>query len=92
MTELVIWPAYIDSTKSRSEGRRVPRDVAVEEPDAREVAKAVKQVGYEPTYEPDKRYPRSWWEAGRVTVDADDEKDDVLRAVAAYVGAMRGES
>ncbi|MFP4632281.1 MAG: signal recognition particle subunit SRP19/SEC65 family protein [Halobacteriales archaeon] len=93
MTETVIWPAYIDSTKTRSEGRRVPVDAAVESPTAEEIARAVKQVGYEPTYEPDKRYPRSWWEdTGRVTVEADDSKDDVLRAVTAYVDAMRGEA
>ncbi len=92
MTETVIWPAYIDASKSRDEGRRVPMDVAVDSPDAKEIAKAVKQVGYDFEYEADKSYPRSWWEdTGRVTVDADDSKDDVLRAVAAYLDAMRSE-
>jgi signal recognition particle subunit SRP19 len=90
MPEHVIWPAYIDSSKTRSDGRRVPRDVAVDSPSAAEVANAAKQVGYEPEYEPDKQYPRSWWEErGRVTVDTDDAKPDVLRAVAAYVDVMR---
>ncbi len=92
MTETVIWPAYLDSSKSRGQGRRVPEDVGVDSPDAKEIAKAVKQVGYDFEYEADKRYPKSWWEdTGRVTVDADDSKDDVLRAVAAYLDAMRGE-
>jgi len=90
MSETIIWPAYIDSSKSRSEGRRLPRDVAVDSPSAAEVANAAKQVGYEPEYEPEKQYPRSWWEGGgRVTVDTDDSKDDVLRAVAAYVDVLR---
>jgi signal recognition particle subunit SRP19 len=93
MPEYIIWPAYIDSSKTRSEGRRVPTDVAVDSPRAAEVANAAKQVGYEPEYEPDKRYPRSWWEKrGRVTVDTDDAKPDVLRAVAAYVDVLREEA
>jgi len=90
MPEYVIWPSYLDSSKTRGEGRRVPRDVAVESPSAAEVANAAKQVGYEPEYEPDKSYPRSWWEdRGRVTVETDDEKPDVLRAVSAYVEVLR---
>ena len=92
MSEYVIWPAYIDSSKTRSDGRRVPADVAVDSPSAAEVANAAKQVGYEPEYEPNKQYPRSWWEeSGRVTVETDDSKPDVLRAVAAYVDVLREE-
>lgn len=90
MPEMIIWPAYLDASKSRGEGRRLPKDVAVDNPNAAEVANAAKQVGYEPEYEPDKRYPRSWWEGrGRVTVETDEDKSDVLRAIAVYVEAMR---
>jgi signal recognition particle subunit SRP19 len=90
MPEHIIWPAYLDSSKSRSEGRRIPREAAVEKPSAAEVANAAKQVGYEPKYEPEKQYPRSWWEkSGRVTVETDDSKDDVIRAVAVYVDVLR---
>jgi signal recognition particle subunit SRP19 len=93
MPEIIIWPAYLDSSKSRGEGRRLPHDVAVDSPSAAEVANAAKQVGYEPEYEPEKQYPRSWWEMrGRVTVETEDKKPDVLRAVAAYVDVLREEA
>jgi signal recognition particle subunit SRP19 len=93
MPEYVIWPAYLDSSKSRSEGRRIPRDVAVDSPSAAEVANAAKQVGYEPEYEPQKQYPRTWWEnRGRVRIETDEDKGDVLRAVAAYVDVLREET
>lgn len=53
----------------------------------------MRQIGYDPVVETDKKYPRSWWEAkGRVRLDADDSKRDVLRAVAAYIDAMRQET
>ncbi|MFB6282644.1 MAG: signal recognition particle subunit SRP19/SEC65 family protein [Halobacteria archaeon] len=92
MSEVVIWPAYLDSSKTRSEGRRIPKESGVSDPTLEEIAKAVKQVGYDPDVELDKDYPRSWWEEkGRVVAqDVDDSKKDVLRAVAVYVDAMRG--
>jgi len=91
--ERIVWPAYLDSSKTRGQGRRVPEDVAVDSPDAREVARAAKQVGYEIQYEPEKEYPRSWWEKkGRVTVETEEEKGEVLRAIAVYIDIIRDES
>ena len=92
MVEKVLWPAYVDATKTRGEGRRVALDLAVEEPSAEEVARAVRQVGYEAVVERDVAYPReSWTESGRVLVtDADDAaKSDLIQAAAAYVAALR---
>jgi len=93
MVENVIWPAYLDASLSRRDGRRVPLSLAVEEPTVDEVAQAVKQVGYDAVIERGKAYPRQGWrDSGRVLVkDADDAgKSDLLQAVAAYVGALRG--
>jgi len=91
MVENVIWPAALDANCSRSEGRRVSLDLAVEEPTVEEIAKAVQQVGYDAVVERDKRYPREYEARGRVLVqNADDAgKSDLLQAVAAYVGALR---
>ena len=91
MVENVIWPAYLDADLSRSEGRRVPQDLAVSEPAVGEVAEAVGQVGYDAVIERDKTYPREYEPRGRVLVkDADDaSKSDLLGAVAAYLGAIR---
>ena len=91
MVENVIWPVAFNAERSRSEGRRVPSDLAVTEPTVDELAKAVQQVGYDAVIERDKTYPRERVERGRVIVkDADDaSKSDLLGAVAAYVAALR---
>jgi len=91
MVENVIWPAALDAGRSRSEGRRVSRDLAVEEPDVDEIATAVQQVGYDAVIERDKTYPREYEQRGRVLVkNADDAtKSDLLGAVAAYLQALR---
>jgi signal recognition particle subunit SRP19 len=92
MVEKVLWPAYFDAAKSRNEGRRVAEEMAVEDPMVDEIAKAVQQVGYDAVIERDKAYSReNWNERGRVLVrNADDStKNDLIQAVAAYVGALR---
>jgi signal recognition particle subunit SRP19 len=91
MVENVIWPAYFDADRSRKQGRRVPRDLAIEEPEVDEIAQAVQQVGYDAVIERDKTYPREYEPRGRVLVqNADDAgKSDLLQAVAAYLQALR---
>jgi signal recognition particle subunit SRP19 len=91
MVENVIWPAYLDANLSRSEGRRVPEDLAVEEPTIEEIARAVKQVGYDIEVNRDKTYSREYEPRGQVLVkDAGDaSKSDLLQATAAYLGAIR---
>lgn len=92
MVENVIWPAALDSTLSRGEGRRVSLELAVEEPTVDEIATAVQQVGYDAVIEREMTYPREYEPRGRVLVqDADDaSKSDLLQAIGAYVTAIRG--
>ena len=91
MVENVIWPAYLDAALSRSGGRRVALDAAVEEPTVDEIAKAVQQVGYDAVIERDMTYPRENEQRGRVLVQGADDatKNDLVQAAAAYVGILR---
>jgi len=91
MVENVIWPAALDATRTRNEGRRVAEDLAVPEPTVEEIAKAVQQVGYDARIEREKTYPREYEPRGRVVVtNADDAtKSDLLGAVAAYLQVLR---
>ncbi|WP_152040289.1 signal recognition particle subunit SRP19 [Salinigranum salinum] len=91
MVENVIWPAYFDAALTRSEGRRVALDQAVEEPTVDELAKAVQQVGYDAVIERDKTYSREYEQRGRVLVQGADDasKNDLVQAVAAYVTILR---
>jgi len=92
MVENAIYPAYLDSECTRSEGRRVSTDLAVPEPTVEEIAKAVQQVGYDAVVERDVAYSREHHrERGRVLVkDAEDAtKNDIVQAAAAYVSALR---
>jgi signal recognition particle subunit SRP19 len=89
--ENVIWPAYVDAGLSRSEGRRVSLDAAVEDPTVEEIARAVQQVGYDAVVDREATYPREYEPRGRVLVQGADDasKNDVVQAVAAYVAILR---
>jgi signal recognition particle subunit SRP19 len=91
MVENVIYPAYLDADLSRSEGRRVPLDDAVEDPTVDEIARAVQQVGYDAVIERDVTYSREYEARGRVLVQGADDatKNDLVQAVAAYVNILR---
>ncbi|KAK0829154.1 signal recognition particle subunit [Friedmanniomyces endolithicus] len=69
-----IYPLYFDSTRSRTEGRRVAKEDAVANPLAREIVDALQWVGnlrgvpLKIVFEPDKGHPRDWANPGRVRV------------------------
>ena len=89
MVENVLWPAYFDAGLTRSEGRRVPTDLAVDEPTVDEIADAVQQVGYDAVIEREKAYSREFETRGRVLVKgADDTKNDLVQAIGAYVDLL----
>lgn len=92
MPDKILWTAYFDKEKTRREGRRVPLDLAVEEPTVDDIAQAVQQVGYDAVIDREMAYPREAYEArGRVIVRGADDaaKNDLVQAVGAYLQAIR---
>lgn len=90
--KLVIWPVYIDQTKSRSSGRIISRKNAVKEPHLNEIKEAAKHLGLNPEVEPEKAYPKSWWEvSGRVLIDDKGPKSVIAKQIALAIKKMRGQ-
>lgn len=80
---IVVWPAYFDSQRSRLEGRKVPKEIAVESPSIELIFAICKELGLDPVLEQDKRLPKSHWEkSGRVLIKKLDKKADVLLEIA----------
>lgn len=90
--KLVIWPVYIDQTKSRSSGRIISRKNAIKEPHLNEIKEAAIKLGLNPEVEPEKAYPKSWWEvSGRVLVDDKGPKSIIAKQIASAIKKMRGQ-
>lgn len=89
----VIWPVYLDSTKSRKQGRRIPRSIAVESPKLQEIEQATRLLGYVTQVKLDSAYPKMGWEKkGCVLVEKRDSKNKVLRKIAERINALRKEA
>lgn len=66
---LVIYPAYIDSTKTVAQGRCIPKNIAVEKPTLAEITSSLRKLGLLLLEEPDKCFSRDpVMEVGRVRV------------------------
>ncbi len=80
---IVLYPAYFDLGRSRTDGRRVAKRWAVDSPTVEEVMTAAKALGLEPQLDAEKAFPTSHWRhEGRVLVRADYFKTSVVQKVA----------
>jgi len=86
----IIWPVYIDSKKTKKDGRRIPKENAVPSPKLREISKAAVKLHLNPEVEKGKSYSRSWWESsGRVVVDKNTTKRETLIKISNMIKGMR---
>ncbi|MDQ1253683.1 MAG: signal recognition particle subunit [Euryarchaeota archaeon] len=90
--KLVIWPAYIDQTRTRDMGRIISLKNAVKEPQLNEIKEAARKLGLNPEVEPEKAYPKSCWEkSGRVLVDDTGPKSVIAKQIALYIKKIRNQ-
>ena len=85
----ILWPIYFDRRRSRGDGRRVAKEIAVPNASIEEIFKAAKKMGLNPQKE-DNSHPSRWWKReGRVVVDKVDKKTKILRELALEISKNR---
>jgi len=88
--EIVLWPAYFDLTKTRSQGRRVPRKLAKANPSVDDIAKALESLRVPYRIVPDAAYPRVPYERkGMILAKKVMPKNKILKEVAAKIESSR---
>ena len=88
--KLVFWPAYFDSEFSWTEGRRVPKILALRGVKADEVLKAAEDLDLRPLLEPGAAHPkRPWLRSGLILVDKTGAKSDLLKKTAQRIRLNR---
>ncbi|OFX15409.1 hypothetical protein A3K71_00175 [archaeon RBG_16_50_20] len=86
----VIWPANLDSTKSREEGRKLAKGLAVQAPRLEEINEAATRLSLEAEVAAGKSRPRSWWEkGGYVILPKNDARTTMLRSLASEIKKIR---
>ncbi len=91
--QIIIWPAYFDASKTRKEGRRVSKNLAVSSPKMSEIEEAVAALGLTNELVSDKGYPKApWSKPGMLLVEKDGSKEQVVKRIAKQLQKSRGEA
>jgi signal recognition particle subunit SRP19 len=90
--KIIIWPAYFDQTKTRKEGRRVSKDLAVPSPKILELQEAAQKTGLKFEAVADKGYPKTpWMKTGMLLVEKKGSKEQVISRIAKQLLKARTE-
>ena len=86
----VIWPANLDSTKSRKEGRKLAKGPALQIPRMEELRDAANQLSIEHEIVAGKSRPNAWWEkGGYLIVPKATPQSKLLRSLASEIRKQR---
>jgi signal recognition particle subunit SRP19 len=88
----IIWPAYFDSARTRKEGRRVPKSLAVQSPKVQEIEEAAEKLGLKHEVAAEADYPKTpWVETGMIMVEKKVSKEQTIRNIAKELLRIRSE-
>ena len=86
----VLWPSYLDSSKTRKEGRKVPKSNGVPNPSIAELQRAAEKLGMKPELEADAAYPSSSRvKTGKILVQKKGTKTQTVMRIAKEIVAIR---
>ncbi|MCL1978074.1 MAG: signal recognition particle protein Srp19 [Candidatus Bathyarchaeota archaeon] len=86
----IIWPVYFDVAKSKSEGRRVPKNMAVISPKILEIKEAADNLGLQNDINPTAGYPKTpWSKMGMLTVEKNEPKEQIILKLAAQLAKIK---
>jgi signal recognition particle subunit SRP19 len=91
--KFIIWPAYFDQTKTRKNGRRVTKSLAVQHPKIAEVTMAVEKLGLKHEVAAEAGYTKTpWLKTGKILVEKKGSKEQVIRKIANQLLKVRSEN
>lgn len=86
----VIWPAYFDQSKTRSEGRKIPKSQAQAAPKLEEIQRAAQKLDLQPEVRLELAYPaQSWQKTGMLLINKKGSKLECVRRIAKELAAQR---
>jgi signal recognition particle subunit SRP19 len=88
--KIILWSIYFDSNKTRADGRRVPKKLAVSAPKLEEIQRAAKRLGLQPEVVPGAAHPSSpWLKIGLLIVPKTESKDKTVKKIAEELCQLR---
>ena len=88
--KIIIWPCYFDATKTRKDGRRVPKSSAIPLPKILEIKQAAEELGFECEQVADSSYPKApWLKSGMLLVKKRENKNQIVGKIAKQLLKIR---
>lgn len=83
LDKAIIWPIYFDASKTRKNGRRVSKTLAVQSPKIDEIKLAVDRLGLKNEVRPEAHFPKLHWaKTGMVLVEKREAKEKIIQKIA----------
>lgn len=88
----IVWPVYFDQAKTRKEGRRVPKSLAVQSPRITEITEAAANLGLKHEVAAEAGYPKTpWAKTGMLLVEKKGSKEQTIKKIAKQLLKVRSE-
>ena len=88
--KIILWSVYFDAGRSRADGRRVPKKLAVSSPKVEEIQRAAKRLGLQPEVVPDAAHPSCpWQQSGLIILPKTEPKTEILKKIAQEFSVLR---
>jgi signal recognition particle subunit SRP19 len=88
--KIFLWSIYFDADKTRSDGRRVPKNLAISSPKLDELQRATKRIGLHPEVVSDASHPSyPWRRTGLLIIPKIEEKGKTLKKIAKELYDLR---
>lgn len=86
----IIWLTYFDATKTRMQGRRVPKNLAVPSPKVLEIKEAAEKLGLEYELVAEAGYSKTpWLRTGMILVKKKESKEQIIGKIAKQLLRIR---
>ena len=88
--KLFLWSVYFDANKTRTEGRKIPKQLAVSAPKVEELQRAAKRLSLQPETVTDAAHPSSpWRRTGLLIIPKKESKGKILKKIAKELVNLR---
>ena len=83
LDKAIIWPVYFDSNKTRKDGRRIAKNLAVQSPKILEIKEAADKLGLENEVNLEAHFPKApWAKSGMMLVEKNEAKEKIIQQLA----------
>ena len=94
MKGYIIWPSYLNKNLSKKEGRKLPKNLSLDDPKFEEIKNALESIGINHKIEKNARYQKEQGKEdrkiGRFIVEEKFSKNEILKKISKEIRKNRG--